>query len=69
MAGRAITQVVVCLSPLRSRFCSRPVHVELVVDGVAVGHVFVRILRISCVSIIPLMLHTLSFVTDIFLIP
>jgi len=68
LAGRAITQVV-RLSPLRSGFCSRPVHVDRVVDGVAVGRVFVRVhvFRISCVSIVPLMLHTHSFVTNTFL--
>lgn len=66
LAALSITQMVVRLSPLISGFCSRPVHMELVVDGVAVGHVFERVLRISSVSIIPLMLHTHSFVTDIF---
>jgi hypothetical protein len=39
-------------------------HLGFVVERVAVGHIFVQLLSFSLVSIIPLVLHIYSFVTD-----
>jgi hypothetical protein len=48
--------------PLKLGFSSRPVQVEFVVDRVAVGQVFVGVLRISSVTVILPVLHV--FITD-----
>jgi hypothetical protein len=44
-------------SPRRSGAAPRAVHVGFVVDKVALGRVFLRVLRVSHVSIIPPLLH------------
>jgi hypothetical protein len=45
----------------RSGFDSRPVHVRFVLDNVALGQAFLRVLRFIHVSIIPQLLHTHLF--------
>jgi hypothetical protein len=52
-----MTQAV-SLSPRRDGFDPRAVHVRYVVEKVALGQVFFRVLRLSPVNIIPAMLHT-----------
>jgi hypothetical protein len=56
--GRAMAQVV-SRWPLtaETRVRSRSVHVEFVVDKVALGQVFPRVLRFSPVNFIPPVLH------------
>jgi hypothetical protein len=51
--GSGIRQrnIVVCLSPGRPGFALRSVHVRFVVDKVALGQVFIRVLRFSLVNI------------------
>lgn len=39
-------QLVTSLSPWRTRFDPRPVHVEFVVDKVVVGQVFLSVLKV-----------------------
>jgi hypothetical protein len=46
-----------CLSPRRPGFDPGSVHVGFVVDKVALGQVFPRVLRFSPVDFIPLVLH------------
>jgi hypothetical protein len=50
--------VVTGLSPRRMAFHSRSVHVRFVTNKVAVGQVFLGVLRFSPVSTMPPMLHT-----------
>jgi hypothetical protein len=47
-----VAQTVTSLSPLKPGFNPRPVHVELAVNKVALGHVFLEVLWFSCVTII-----------------
>ena len=54
--------LVAGLSPFRSTFIPRPVHVGYVVAGMTLQQVFQRVLPSSPVSIIPPMLHVLSFI-------
>jgi hypothetical protein len=49
--------IVASLSPRRPGFDSRPIHVRFVIDRVALGQVFLRILQFLSVSIISLVLH------------
>jgi len=49
------------LSPWRAGFSLRPVYVEFMLDRVAVGQVFLRVLRCTPVSINPPVLHARSF--------
>jgi hypothetical protein len=51
--GLAMAQV-----PWRARFDPRSVRVRFVVDKLALGQAFVRVFRVSSVSIIPPLLHT-----------
>jgi hypothetical protein len=54
------------LSPRRTGFGSRLVHVEFMVDKVAQGHVLLYILRFPLVGNISIsVLHTLSSLTGI----
>jgi hypothetical protein len=46
----------------RSEFAPKAVHVGFVVDKAALGHVFLRALRVFPVSIIPPLLHIHSCV-------
>jgi hypothetical protein len=55
--GRARAQVVNRLSPRRPGVDPGSVHVGFVVDKVALGHVFPRVLRFSPVYFIPPVLH------------
>jgi hypothetical protein len=52
-----LRRLVAGLSPWRPGFDLGSVHVGFVVDKVALGHVFPRVLRFSPVSFIPLVLH------------
>jgi hypothetical protein len=52
-----LRQLVAGLLPRRPRFDPRSVHVGFVMDKVALGHVFPRVLRFSPVSFIPPVLH------------
>jgi hypothetical protein len=54
--------LVAGLSPFRSTFIPRPVHVGYVVAGVTWQQVFLRVLPSSPVDIIPPVLHALSFI-------
>jgi hypothetical protein len=54
MAVPWLRRLVAGLSPLRPGFDPGSVHVGLVVDNVALGQVFVRVLRFSPVNFIPL---------------
>jgi hypothetical protein len=59
--GRAMAQAVIaCLSEQRAGFDPGSVHMGFVVDKVALGQVFSRVLRFSPVSIIPPVLHYLE---------
>jgi acyl-CoA thioesterase len=52
--GHVMAQVFVAgLSPWRPGFVPRSIHVGFVVDKVALGQVFLRVLRFSCQYIIP----------------
>jgi hypothetical protein len=53
-----LRRVVAALSPRRPGFDPRTVYVRFVVDTVALGRVFLPVLRFSPVSIIPPKLHT-----------
>jgi hypothetical protein len=56
--GRAwLRQLIAGLSPRRPGFDPGSVHVGFVVDKVALGHVFLRVLRFSPVNFIPPLLH------------
>jgi hypothetical protein len=55
-----LRQLVASFSPQWSRFAHKAVHVESVVDKVALGEVFLRVLQFSPDNIIPLLLHTHS---------
>jgi hypothetical protein len=48
-----LRSLVAALSPRRPGFAPGSIHVGFVVDKVAVGQVFLRVLRFSPVSIIP----------------
>jgi hypothetical protein len=50
-------RLVAGFSPRRPGFALRADHVEFVVDRVALGQVFLRVLRCSPVNIIPPLLH------------
>ena len=50
--------LVAGLPPRRRGFLPRPLHVEFMVDKVAIEEVFLRVLWFSPVSISPFMLHT-----------
>jgi hypothetical protein len=54
-------QLVAGLSLIRASFNLRHVCVEFVVDKVALGHVFLRVIQFSPVRIVPPILHTRSF--------
>jgi hypothetical protein len=43
-------------------FVSRPIRVRLVVDKVTLGHVFLPVRPLSCVVVIPLIIHAHSFI-------
>ena len=58
MAVPWLRRLVPGLSPLRAGFDLRPVHVSCVAGKVALGQVFLLVLRYSPVSYIPPMLHT-----------
>ena len=49
--------IIASLSPRRPGFDSSPIHVRFVIDRVALGQVFLRILQFLPVSIISLILH------------
>ena len=49
--------LVAGLSPRRPWFDPGSVHVEFMVDKVALGQVFLRVLRFSPISVIPPVLH------------
>jgi hypothetical protein len=53
-----LRQLVASLSSQRTRLDPRPVHVGFAVDNVAIGQVFLWVLRFSPVSTIPAMLPT-----------
>jgi hypothetical protein len=53
--------VIVGFSSWRSDFVPRSVHVRFVVDKVALGHIFLRVVLFSTVSIIPPWLFTLIY--------
>jgi hypothetical protein len=53
-----LRELVAGLPPRRPGFASGSVHVRFMVDKVALGQVFLRVLRFSPVSIIPPGLHT-----------
>jgi hypothetical protein len=57
MAVPWLRRLVAGLSPRRSGFDPGSVHVEFVVDKVALGQVFPRVLRFSPVNFIPPVLH------------
>jgi len=57
-----LKMLVTGLSPWRSGFITRPVHVELVVDIMQLGHVFLQVHQFSAVHIIPPMLHIHSLI-------
>jgi hypothetical protein len=52
-----LRRLVACLSPRRSGFDSGSVHVGFVVDKVALGQVFLQVLRFFPVNFIPPVLH------------
>jgi hypothetical protein len=52
-----LKRLVAGLSPRRPVFASGSIHVGFVVDKVALGQVFLRVLRFSPVNIIPPLLH------------
>jgi small ligand-binding sensory domain FIST len=54
-------QLVAGLSPPRCEFASRSVHVGFVVDKVALGQVFLRVLQLSLVNMIPLWLSMIIY--------
>jgi hypothetical protein len=53
-----LRRLVVGLTLRRPVFAPRSIHVGFVVNKVALGHVFVRVLRFYPVNIIPLWLST-----------
>ena len=55
-----LRRLVAGLPPRRPGFDPGSVHVGFVVDKVALGQVFPRVLRFSPVSFIPLVLHYLE---------
>jgi len=59
-----LRQFITGLSKWRPRFVPRPVHVEFVVYKVALGHVYLKGLNFSPVSIILPALHAHSFIND-----
>ena len=60
MAVPWLRRLVAGLPPLRHGFDPESVHVGFVVDEVALWQVFLRVLRFSPVSFIPLVLHYLE---------
>jgi hypothetical protein len=61
-AVHIIAKEVSCLSLRRPEFDPRPAHMEFVMDEVALGKVFLRVLPFFPLSIILLMLNTPSFI-------
>jgi hypothetical protein len=57
-----LSVLVAGLSPRRLGFDPGPFRVRFVVDEVAIGQGFLRVLRFSLVNIIPPILHTHSFI-------
>jgi hypothetical protein len=57
MAVPWLRRLVAGLSPRRPGFDPGSVHVGFVVDKVALGHVFLGVLRFSPVSFVPPLLH------------
>jgi hypothetical protein len=55
-----LRRLVAGFSPRRSGFDPGSVHVEFVVDKVALGQVFLRVLRFSPVNFIPPVFHYLE---------
>ena len=53
-----LSRLVAGLSPRKPGFDPSSAHVKLVVDKVALEHIFIRALRFSLVSFIPPLLHT-----------
>ena len=53
-----LMQLIFGLSPRRPGLDRRSMHVRFVVDRVALGQVFLPVIRFSLVSIIPSVLHT-----------
>ena len=53
-----VNRLVMGLSPRRTCFDPRSVHVGFVVDKVALAHVYLRLLRLQTLHIIPAALHT-----------
>ena len=59
-----LRQLVAGLLLRRPGLNPKPFHVRVVVDKVALGQAFVRVLQFPPVRIIPPMLHTHSLITD-----
>jgi hypothetical protein len=57
MAVPWLRRLVAGLSPRRPGFNPGPVHVGFMVDKVALGQVFLRVLRLSPVNLFPPVLH------------
>ena len=53
------TQLIGVLSPWRPGLDPRSMHVRFVVDGVALGRIFLPVFRVSLVSLIPSVLYAL----------
>ena len=53
-----IKRLVTILSPRKTWFDPRPVHVEFVVDKVALAPVYLRLLPLHTLRIVPSVLHT-----------
>jgi branched-subunit amino acid transport protein len=56
------------LFPRRPEVITRPVYVGSVMDEMALGQLFNRVLRFAAVSIISPLLHSYFFVTELFVI-
>jgi hypothetical protein len=55
--GRAMAQAVACLSPWTPGFDPGSVHMGFLVDKMALGQAFTRVLRVSPANFIPPVLH------------
>ena len=64
MAVPWLRRLVAALSLWTPGFNSRPVHVRFVLNNVALGHLFLQVLRFYPVNIIQPVLHTRSFIYD-----
>jgi hypothetical protein len=64
LLSKMVQAVFAGFSPRRPVFNSRTVRVSIVVDKVAPGQVYPRVLRVSPASDIPPMFHTHSSMTD-----